>query len=96
GKRPTPVEWVAHEQIAPLGLPLPLLAVVDRQGQVTLRHLTRAGEAIHPSELAWLRDELDERFHARLHPAVEGGFTAEWGIPVEDNTIETDYGFTLG
>jgi hypothetical protein len=96
GKRPTPVEWVAHEQIAPLGLPHPLLAVVDRQGRVTLRHLTREEGPIHPSELAWMRDELDDRFHARLHPDAEGGFTTEWGIPVADNTIETDYGFTLG
>lgn len=96
GKRPTPVEWVAHEQIAPLALPLPLLAAVDREGRITLRHLTRGGEAFHPSELAWLRDELDQRFHARLHPAAEGGFEVEWGIPVEDNTIETDYGFSLG
>jgi len=96
GKRPTPVEWVAHEQIAPLGLPLPLLVTVDGEGRLTLRHLTRQGEAIHPSELAWLRDELETRFHARLHPSAEGGFTTERGIPVEDNVIETEYGFTLG
>ena len=95
-RRPTPVEWVAHQQIAPLGLPLPLLAAVDGEGRITLRHLTREGEPIHPSELTWLRDELEDRFHARLHPAAEGGFATEWGIPTADNTIETDYGFTLG
>jgi hypothetical protein len=63
GRRPTPIEWLVHEQLLPLGLPLPFFLRVEDAG-VRLRHLVRNGAPVHPSEIAWMLRELDTRYHA--------------------------------
>jgi hypothetical protein len=80
---PTPVEWVAHEQLRALELPLPLFVDV-RDGELLVRHLTRGGEPVHPSEILWFIDEIDERHHARLR-RVGGVLEPRRVLAVEDN-----------
>ncbi len=64
--RPTPVEWLVQTHVLPLDLPQPLLLCI-REQDILLRHLERGGGAVHPSEIAWFLEELDDRHHARLH-----------------------------
>lgn len=86
GRRPTPVEWLVHRQLLPLGLPLPLLVRVEGEA-LYLRHLTRGGRPVHPSEILWLLDEIRDRHHARLRAAA-GGFAVEPGLDPNDNTVQ--------
>ncbi|QKT04980.1 hypothetical protein HUS23_05240 [Ectothiorhodospiraceae bacterium 2226] len=90
---PTPIEWVVHEFVLPLGLPHPLFIQV-REEALRVRHLTRYDMAMHPSEIAWILDELEQRYHAILYPDG-GGFRVERGLPPEENSVETPYGFSL-
>lgn len=92
GRRPTPIEWLVHEHLLALELPLPLLVKVGRD-ELLLRHLTRAGGGmLDPSEIGWILDEIDTRYHARLSRR-DDGFEIERGLPVSDNEI--DYDFSL-
>lgn len=63
--RPTPVEWLVQTHVLPLNLPQPLLLCI-REQDMLLRHLERGGRAVHPSEIAWFLEELEQRHHARL------------------------------
>lgn len=93
GAVPTPIEWLVHEHVMTLHLPLPLLLQV-RDDAIHMRHLTERGRVKHPSEIAWMLDEIETRHHARL--AVSGNtLCAQHGLPVEDNAVETPYGFSL-
>jgi len=89
GRDPTPVEWLVHEHVLPLGLPLPVLVRVDEDG-IRIRHLLRKGRTVHPSEILWMLDELGARHHALLRPAP-GGLQAIPGLPVDDNQVEGPY-----
>jgi len=91
--RPTPVEWLVHEYVLPLELPLPVLLSVSGE-VVRVRHLTDRGQPRHPSDIAWMLDEIDTRHHAVLKPQGEG-FSVERVLAVEDNAVETPYGFSL-
>ncbi len=93
GKTPTPVEWLVHDYLLPLDLPLPLLVQV-RDDALRVRHLTDAGRVRHPSEIAWMLDELETRHHAMFCPDGDG-FRVERGIAVEDNAVEMPYDFSL-
>lgn len=91
--RPTPVEWLVHEYVLPLALPLPVLLSVEDE-KVRVRHLTDRGRPRHPSEIAWMLDEIAQRHHALL--SRDGaGFRVERVLAVEDNAVETPYGFSL-
>lgn len=81
---PTPVEWVVRRHILPLACPLPLLVKVGADC-LYLRHLTRGGAAVHPSEIAWMLDELPQRAHWTLRLGDE--VRAEPGIPLADNRL---------
>ena len=81
---PTPLEWVVEHHILPLACPLPLLVKVDADC-LYLRHLTRGGAAVHPSEIAWMLDELPQRAHWTLR--LGSGARAEPGIPLADNRL---------
>jgi hypothetical protein len=84
---PTPVEWLVRRHLLPLELPLPLIVKVTPEG-LYVRHLTRGGEAVHPGEIYWLLDEIEERYHARL--VVEGGsLRTEFGIDPADNEAKS-------
>src|SRR5512134_1156319 len=84
-RRPTPMEWVVLEQVLPRGLPLPLLMRVEHDG-LRLRHLTRDGHPVHPSELGGILAELDRRYHLWLR--VRGRRLApQPGIPPADNRV---------
>ena len=85
---PTPVEWVVQHHILPLACPLPLLVKVDTDC-LRLRHLTRGGVAVHPSEIAWMLDELPQRAHWTIRLG-SGGWLAEPGIPPADNRLRFD------
>lgn len=81
--RPTPVEWLLERHVLPLGLPQPLLLKVTREW-VYLRHLTRNGTVVHPSEIYWFLEEIEQRHHARLR--IEGAsLYAERGLDPADN-----------
>lgn len=87
--QPTPIEWVAQNAFSH-GLPLPLILRVEAEG-LRVRHLTRAGEPVHPSEIAWMLKELPRRYHLFLR--FEGqGFAAVPGIPVTDNRVSFEEG----
>ncbi|HEX6829816.1 MAG TPA: hypothetical protein VF104_12655 [Burkholderiales bacterium] len=84
-RRPTPMESVVLGQVLPRGLPLPLLMRVEHDG-LRLRHLTRGGHPVHPSELAAILAELDHRYHLWLR--VRGRHLApQPGIPPADNRV---------
>lgn len=91
GWRPTPIEWVVHRHVMPLELPVPLLMKVGRE-ELLLRHLTRDGKVLDPSEIGWMLDEIETRHHARLVRSGDA-FEVERGLPVGDNDI--DYDFSL-
>jgi len=83
--RPTPVEWLVQTHVLPLDLPQPLLLCI-REQDMLVRHLERGGRAVHPSEIAWFLEELEDRHHARLrfgNPA--GRIEVLRGIATNDN-----------
>ena len=86
-RRPAPVEWLAQTFLEPLDLPLPLFVEV-RESELLVRHLTRAGRAVHPSEILWFLDEIGTRHHARLLRRTPEVLETTRGIPVEDNEPE--------
>lgn len=90
GRRSTPVEWLVHEHLLPLGLPMPLFVLVEGE-TLYLRHLTRAGLAVHPSEILWMLDEIRDRHHARL-TAAAGGFAVTTGLDTRNNDVESILG----
>ncbi|MHB1239920.1 MAG: hypothetical protein ACYC18_05405 [Gammaproteobacteria bacterium] len=90
GRHPTPIEWLAHRHVLPFGLPVPLIVLV-REDALRVRHLLRKDRLILPSEIPWLLDEIDTRYHALLRP-TEQGLAATAGIPPDDNRIEIPYG----
>ena len=84
---PTPVEWLVRRHLLPLDLPLPLLVKVVPDA-LYVRHLVRGGEAVHPSEIYWLLDEIEERHHVRLE--VDGAsLRVEVGIDPADNEAKS-------
>ena len=100
GRKPTPVEWVVHEFVLPLQLPLPMLLRVHHEA-IAVRHLTDKGYVRHPADIAWLLDDMKAeseggrgRVHARLVRAAHG-FVVERGIPPEDNGIEVGDGVVI-
>jgi hypothetical protein len=90
GDEPTPVEWLVHQHVLALGLPLPLIIQVREDG-IRIRHLRQGQRTVHPSELLWLLDEIGSRYHALLRP-VPDGLHVERSIAVDDNRIEGPYG----
>jgi len=81
--RQTPVEWLLQRHVLPLNLPHPLVIKVSRQA-IYMRHLTRAGEVVHPSEIYWFVEEIEDRHHARL--LIEGAnLAAERGLDPAEN-----------
>jgi hypothetical protein len=84
-RRPTLMESVVFGQVLPRGLPLPLLMRVEHDG-LRLRHLTRGGHPVHPSELPAILAELDRRYHLWLRK--RGRHLAPHpGIPAADNRV---------
>ncbi|APZ44254.1 hypothetical protein [Acidihalobacter ferrooxydans] len=81
--RQTPVDWLIRRHLLPLELPLPLIVKVT-PAALFVRHLTRAGTAVHPSDIYWFLEEIDTRHHVRLR--VDGGaLRAETGLDPADN-----------
>lgn len=85
---PTPIEWVVHRQLLPLGLPLPFLVKVE-SGRLLLRHLRRRGAPLHPSEIAWILREIETRHHWHLVRQGEG-LAPHAGLVPEDNRVEIE------
>ncbi len=90
GRRASPVQWFVHTQILPLALPLPVFVLLKPEG-IYVRHLTRGGASVHPSELLWFIDEIEARHHALLK-VCDAGFAVTRGIDVRDNEAEAIYG----
>jgi hypothetical protein len=83
--RPTPVEWLVQTHVLPLGLPQPLLLHI-REHDMLLRHLGRGDRPVHPSEIAWFLEELQDRHHARLRFGNPPGRVDVFpGISANDN-----------
>lgn len=98
GSPPAPIEYLVGAFVLPLALPLPLLLVVGAD-HIRVRHLVRDGRTCHPTDINWIlddmaRDEAAPRVHAILRRR-DGGLAVERGIPVEDNAVDTGYGFSL-
>lgn len=84
-ERPSPVEKFVQDQLLPLELPLPFMAKID-QDNVYLRHLTRNGELVDPSEVGMIHSEIRQRHHLRL--SIEKAKTESFeGMNLEDNDI---------
>jgi hypothetical protein len=84
-RRANLMESVILGQVLPRGLPLPLLVRVEHDG-LRLRHLTRRGHPVHPSELGAILAELDRRYHFWLR--LRGRRLAPHpGIPPADNRV---------
>ena len=88
--KPTPIEWIMHQYIVPLQLPLPLLMKVE-QKELFIRHLTRNGKPVHPSEISWMLKEFPEKAHSVLRVSGEGCI-AKSGMAVSENDIDYDVG----
>lgn len=89
GRRPTPIEWLVHGQLLPLGLPLPFFFRVEDAG-IRLRHLVRNGAPVHPSEIAWMLRELDTRYHAFVDLSGEAPRVRR-AMAESDNRVEFDF-----
>jgi hypothetical protein len=51
-----------------------------------VRHLDRGGRVVHPSEIAWFLEELEDRHHARLRFGNPPGWIeVVRGISANDN-----------
>lgn len=90
GRPPTPIEWLVHRHIVPQCLPLPLLMRVET-ACLRLRHLTRSGKIIHPSEIYWMLREFPQRAHLTLDLS-NGAVIVQPGIALEDNKVDFDLG----
>ena len=93
--RASPVEFFVREYLLPLELPLPIVAKVDAD-RVAVRHLQRYGGLCHPSDIAWILDDMKDR--ARMHACcIRRGeaVAVVRGIPVGDNAIETPDGLVI-
>ncbi|MEL5848354.1 MAG: hypothetical protein U7M05_03205 [Candidatus Igneacidithiobacillus chanchocoensis] len=86
---PSPMDWVVHQHILPLQLPVPLLVKVD-EDCLYLRHLLHGDKAGHPNEILWMMDSIRERYHYRLQRQGPS-FLAEPGMAVEDNRLDYDF-----
>ena len=83
--RPSPVEKFVQDQLLPLELPVPFMAKIDYDN-VYLRHLTRNGELVNPSEVGMMHSEIESRYHIRL--SIEKAKTESHpGMSLEDNDI---------
>lgn len=81
---PTPVEWLIHQFILPLELPLPLLIQVVNDDTLFVRHLLRDNRTVHPSELILFLEEMNDRHHFCL--SRDGAsLQSRQGIPLTDN-----------
>lgn len=89
GRRPTPIEWLVHTQLRPLGLPVPFLFRVEDDG-VRLRHLVRNGTPVHPSEIAWMLRELDTRYHAFVDFSA-GAVRVRRAMAESENRVSFDF-----
>jgi hypothetical protein len=88
-KRPSPIEWLVQTHVLPLDLPQPLFLKV-READVLVRHLDRGGRTVHPSEIAWFLEELEERHHVRLRFGREPGrIDVSMGITATDNEAKS-------
>lgn len=85
---PTPIEWLVHRHVLPQRLPLPCLMRVE-PAYLRLRHLTRYGEVVHPSELYWMLREFPKRVHL-VFDLTNGALVARSGIPFDDNKVDFD------
>ena len=93
--RASPVEFFVREYLLPLELPLPIVAKVDAD-RVSVRHLQRYGGLCHPSDIAWILDDMKDR--GRMHACcIRKGEAVDVvrGIPVGDNAIETPDGLAI-
>ncbi len=82
---PRLLEKVIAGEVLALALPLPLMLKVE-PGVILVRHLIRDGTICHPSEIAWMLDEIGDRFHAALR--LEGGrLHCERGLLPEENEV---------
>lgn len=88
-----PTRWLA-ECLPPLGLPFPLLILVETDHSVLVRHLHQGAHPCHPAEIPWFIDDMRarERVHVRLRWQRNGGPVVTRPLPPEDNKTETPYG----
>lgn len=86
--KPTPIEWVVATAVLPHNLPLPLLIKVEPDA-LLVRHLTRHGTVVHPSEINWMLGEMPGRVHLVLRPGGQG-FVPKRVLPVSENDIDFD------
>ncbi|MDH5218456.1 MAG: hypothetical protein OEX19_12210, partial [Gammaproteobacteria bacterium] len=72
----------------PLELPMPFMAKIDHDS-VYLRHLTRNGELVDPSEVAMIYTEIETRHHLRL--SIEKAKTESFpGMELDNNDISIE------
>jgi hypothetical protein len=89
-RRPTPIEWLVHRQLLNHPLPLPFLVKVEAE-RLLVRHLTRNGTPVHPSEINWMLGEFPTRVHLLLTSGEGEGFLPTRVLPVEDNHVEYNF-----
>lgn len=90
-KRLTPVEWITRQHILSANPPLPALVRVEQQRILRIRHLRQGEHLVQPSDLWWILQELDRRWHFCIH--LQDDHRLHTGIALHDN--ELDYGNIL-
>ncbi|MHB1566498.1 MAG: hypothetical protein ACYCXG_07240 [Acidiferrobacter sp.] len=90
--KPAPVEWVVHEFLLPLQLPLPLLCDIGPV-EIQVRHLTIRQHLCHPADISGILDDMrrQSRCHARLKAAGHR-LIAQHELPPDDNRYDIETG----
>ncbi|MCE5388346.1 MAG: hypothetical protein K0041_07190 [Acidithiobacillus sp.] len=86
---PSPLEWVIHQQLGALELPVPYFVQVS-EDSLYVRHLVQGEGPGHPSEILWMRDSLGDRYHYLLR-SQGPTFQVVPGMPLDDNRIDYDF-----
>lgn len=83
--RQTPLEWLTRTHLLPIGIPVPFFIKI-RSKNIWIRHLLNNEFIIHPTELYWLTEEIENRYHACLQ-VTDGHLSTTLGLAHQDNQI---------
>lgn len=84
---PTPIEEFYLNIVQPLTLPK-LVLLKFENGYVLIRHLQNGNACLLASDIAWILDELDQRFHFKISLNKDNKIIIEKGIEITDNKLE--------
>lgn len=94
-KQPTPIEWLVHQFLLPLNMPLPILCDVG-DNYIAVRHLIHKGRLCHPADMGWILEDM--RIRHRRHFCLfykETEMIVQQEMSPDDNDYEINFDSTL-